>query len=364
MTDPAVPAQAGKEATWQPTRKRAATLVAVAFLASAAITGVLYAWELPPFRGNIVRTNNAYVRGRTTIISPQVSGYVLKVHARDFQVVKAGDLLVEIDSRVYGARVEQARANLNAARAALSNNDQARAARIAAKQSQFAAVASAKAQLIRAQADMRRGDDLVQDGSLSRREYDQTVAALQQAQAQFRQAMASDEVAHQDILTVQVGRDGLIAQMQAAEAQLKLAEIDLDHAIIRAPEDGRLGEIGVREGQYVTNGTQLFSLVPQDLWVIANYKESQIAQVKAGQTAKFSVDALADATLKGHVEELAPAAGSEFAVLKPDNATGNFVKVPQRVAVRISVDSGQPLAANLKPGMSVEMRIDTSEKRP
>ena len=145
--------------------------------------------------------------------------------------------------------------------------------------------------------------------------------------------------------------------------QLRLAEIDLDNTIIRAPEDGQVGEVGVRLGQYVTNGVQLLSLVPPERWVIANFKEAQTRRVRPGQPAVLSVDALGGARFKGHVERLSPAAGSEFAVLKPDNATGNFVKVPQRLGVRIAIDPGEALAARLRPGMSVEARIDTRSRR-
>ena len=136
-------------------------------------------------------------------------------------------------------------------------------------------------------------------------------------------------------------------------------EIDLEHTVITAAADGQVSEIGVRLGQYVTNGTQLMSLVPADRWVIANFKEAQIANMAPGQHATFTVDALNGARFTGRVERLAPAAGSEFAVLKPDNATGNFVKVPQRIGVRIAVDPGQPLAARLAPGMSVEAAVNT-----
>jgi multidrug resistance efflux pump len=213
---------------------------------------------------------------------------------------------------------------------------------------------------MRAKADMARVDDLVKDGSVSRRERDQTLAALRQAEAQVHQADAADQIARQDIRTVDVGRGGLEAQVEAAEAQLRLAQIDLAHTIIRAPEDGQLGEVGVRVGQYVTNGTLLFTLVPPDRWVIANYKEAQTAHMMAGQKASFTVDALGGARLNGHVERLSPAAGSEFSVLKPDNATGNFVKVPQRIGVRITVDPGQSLANRLRPGMSVETSVHTA----
>jgi multidrug resistance efflux pump len=197
---------------------------------------------------------------------------------------------------------------------------------------------------------MARVDDLVSDGSVSIRERDQTLAALRQAEAQARQANG--------------GQGSFEAQVDAARAQIDLARIDLEHTVIKAAADGQVGEIGVRVGQYVTNGTLLMSLVPADRWVIANFKESQVANLVPGQRATFTVDALDHARFNGHIERLAPAAGSEFSVLKPDNATGNFVKVPQRIGVRISIDPGQPLTARLAPGMSVEAAVDTKAGKP
>ncbi|HEY0265785.1 MAG TPA: HlyD family secretion protein, partial [Rhizomicrobium sp.] len=210
------------------------------------------------------------------------------------------------------------------------------------------------AALERARADMKRVDELVKDGSVSVRERDQTRAALAQAVAQA-------EIARQNIRSVDVGRGGLQAQVAAAKAALNAAQIDLDHTVIRAPQTGQVGEIGVRLGQYVTNGTQLMALVPADRWVIANYKEAQTAHIAPGNAARFRVDALAGAEFRGHVEQLSPAAGSEFSVLKPDNATGNFVKVPQRIGVRIAIDPGQAMFPRLRPGMSVVTRIETSD---
>ena len=354
----AAPGPAPPHQLWRPSRRRPWVIAVIAGLTVAAILAVLAAWSLPPFGGREAVTENAYVRGRTTVIAPQVSGYVTQVAVKDFEIVRQGQLLARIDDRIYAARVAQARANISAQLAALANSQQARASRTAGLQSQSAGVANAQAQLLRARADMARADDLVRDGSISVRERDQTVAALRQAEAQVRQAQASSEIARQDIRTVDVGRGGLEAQVEAARAQLRLAQIDLDNTVIRAPEAGQLGEVGVRLGQYVTNGTQLLSLVPPDRWVIANFKEAQTKRVAAGQRAVVMVDALGGAKLKGHVERLSPAAGSEFAVLKPDNATGNFVKVPQRIGVRIAIDPGQPLAVRLRPGMSVEAHVD------
>jgi len=348
--------------TWRPARRPVLVILATFAVALAAVLAILAAWGLPPFRNTIQTTDNAYVRGRTTVIAPQVSGYVTQVAVKDYQQVPAGAVLANVDDRLYRARVEQARANIAAAEAALANSQQTHASRTAELQGQGAALTSARAQLSRAQADMRRADDLVRDGSISVREQDQTRAALRQAEAQVRQAQAASEVARQSIRTVDVGRGGLEANVEAARAQLRLAELDLEHTVIRAPEAGQVGEVGVRLGQYVTNGTQFMSLIPADRWVIANFKEAQTARVAPGQRATVSVDALGGGKLNGHVEQLSPAAGSEFAVLKPDNATGNFIKVPQRIGVRIAIDPGQPLAARLRPGMSVEARIDTGSR--
>ena len=330
----------------------------IVVLGLAALLAVLRAWALPPFRSGVETTDNAYVRGRTTIIAPQVSGYVVEVDARDFASVSAGQVLVRIDDRQYRAKVDQARAALEAQKAALANLEQAHASRIAALGSQAAGLLSAKAQLLRAQADLGRVDDLVKDGSVSVREQDQTKAGLAQSEAQVQQSIAAHEIARQDIRTVEVNRESIKAQIDAAAAQLRAAEIDLENTVIRAPEAGQLGEVGVRLGQYVTNGTQLLPLVPADKWVIANYKETQTAGMHPGLAAWVTVDALGGQRIDGRIEEVAPAAGSEFSVVKPDNGTGNFVKIPQRIGVRLHLDSPANALPLLRPGMSVEAHID------
>ena len=353
-----LPAEAAPSG-WRPAAKTGPTIVAIVVVAIIAILAILYAWRLPPFAGWSEKTDNAYVRGRVTIISPQVSGYVTEVPVQDFAEVKAGQVLATIDDRIYRARVAQAEANVAAQQASLANSSQAQRSREVAIQSQDAGIANATAQLVRAQADMKRAQALVADGSISTREFDQTRATLLAAEAGVRQAQASRSIGTQDVRTVVVGRGGLEASVEAAKAQLRLAQIDLDNTIIRAPEAGQLSEIGVRRGAYVTAGTQLLFLVPHNVWVVANFKEAQTRDMRVGQRARFKVDALGGAALAGHVENMAPAAGSEFAVLKSDNATGNFVKVAQRIAVRIRIDPNQPLAARLRPGMSVELSIDT-----
>lgn len=345
--------------SWRPPEKTKTTVIAIVAIALLAILAVLFAWKLPPFAGGAERTDNAYVRGRVTVISPQVSGYVTSVPVQDFAEVKAGQVLATIDDRIYRARVAQAEANVAAQEASLANSAQAQRSREVATDSQNAGIANAQAQLTRAEADMRRARTLVADGSISTREFDQTRAALLAAQASLQQARASRAIGTQDVRTVVVGRAGLEASVAAAKAQLRLAQIDLDNTVIRAPADGQLSEIGVRQGAYVTAGTQLLSVVPHNVWVIANFKEAQTGNMAIGQRARFSVDALGGAELTGRIENLSPAAGSEFAVLKADNATGNFVKVAQRIAVRIAIDQNQPLARRLRPGMSVEVHVDT-----
>jgi multidrug resistance efflux pump len=330
----------------------------VVLLILTAILAILYAWQLPPFGGRHEQTDNAYVKGQTTVISPQVSGYVSEVPVQDFENVEAGQVLVRIEDRIYSAKVAQARANVLTQSANFDNSTQAQRSKEANELAQDAAIAGAQAQLVKVRADTQRTDVLIAHGWVTKRDRDTQVAALRAAEAQLREANAAREIGRQDVRSVIVGRSGLSANVEAAQAQVQLAQVDLDHTVIRAPLAGQLSEIGVRRGQYVTAGTQLMFLVPRTLWVTANFKEAQTHKMKAGQPASFTVDALGGARLKGHVENMAPAAGSEFAVLKPDNATGNFVKVAQRIAVRIRIDPDQDLASRLRPGMSVVARVD------
>jgi multidrug resistance efflux pump len=330
-----------------------------ALVAVVGVLIVLYAWDLPPFRSAVESTENAMVRGQVTIISPQLSGYIVEVDVQDFQHVRQGQLLLRIDDRIYNQRLEQARAQLATQRAALANftqNQRSAAATIAQNE---AAVANAGAQAQRAQADLRRVEELAADGSLSARERDAARAAHAQAVAQTAQSRAALDISRQNLKTVDVNRASLEAAVANAEAAVKLAEIDLANTRIVAPRDGQLGQVTVRLGAFVNAGSQLTALVPQSMWVIANLKETQMAAVRLGQPVSFTVDALNHARMRGHVEQISPATGSEFSVITPDNATGNFVKIAQRIPVRISIDPNQELAARLRPGMSVVASIDT-----
>ncbi len=322
---------------------------------------VLWAWRLPPFKSSVETTDNAYVRGQVTVISPQVAGYVTKVDVTDYQEVKQGDALLEIDSRSYKQKLDQALAALEAKKAALANSQQSERSAQATIKARQAQIAGANAAFTVAQANAERVEALLPRGVTTQSSADAAHGDLLQAKASVDQAEAALAVAEEDLRTIIVARQGLDADLHNAEAAVELAKIDLQNTHIQAPRDGKLGEVGVRFGQYVTAGTQLVSLVPKTKWVIANFKETQFYGMKVGQAVTFTVDALRHAQLKGHIEAFSPATGSEFSVIKSDNATGNFTKITQRLSVRIAIDDGQPDAERLAPGMSVEVRVDTAQ---
>ena len=352
---PATPVGSG----WRPQPPSRNVIIIIALLAVAGVCAVLAAWRLPPFATSYQSTDNAYVRGRTTVISPQVSGYVTQVLVRDFADVKQGDPLVKIDDRIYRQRLDQARAQLAAQKAALANNPQSEASAEATVAQNQAAVANAKAQADRAAADLRRVEELAADGSLSARERDSARAARALTSSGTAQASAALEISRQTLRSVGVNRGALQAAVANAEAAVQLAEIDLSNTRILAPRDGQLGQVTVRQGAFVNAGAQLTALVPNQMWIIANLKETQMANIRIGQPVRFTVDALNNALLHGHVERISPAAGSEFSVITADNATGNYVKIAQRIPVRISIDPNQELAKRLRPGMSVVVSIDS-----
>jgi multidrug resistance efflux pump len=353
------------EATAAPVNRNRRTLLSALVFGSLALIGVLivlYAWHLPPFRSAFESTDNATVRGQVTLISPQLSGYVVDVHVQDFQRVRQGQLLINIDDRIYRQHLDQARAQLATQQAALANYTHTHESARATVAQNEAAIAAALAQERRARADLQRVEELAADGSLSTRERDAARAAYAQTFASSRQARAQLDISRQNLGSVTVNRATLEAAVENARAAVRLAEIDMANTRIVAPRDGQLGQVAVRLGAFVSAGTQLTALVPAQMWVIANMKETQMAHVRLGQSASFTVDALGNAQLRGHVERISPATGSEFSVLPPDNATGNFVKIVQRIPVRISIDPGQEPAARLRPGMSVVVSIDTSAK--
>jgi multidrug resistance efflux pump len=355
VTD-AGPAPDDPPKTIKPSRRSVILMVLVAL---AGILAILYAWQLWPFGGRIAVTENAYVRGQITVLAPQVNGYVTEVLVQDFERVAQGQPLVRVDDRQYRQLVEQRRAELAARRFDLDNLEQTLASNRATLASRRAELSAVKAELQRNLADEKRVNELAERGSVSIRERDQIRAGAQAAAAQVKQSEAAIAIAEQTLKASEVSRGGLQAQVEIAEATLQRAQIDLDNTVIEAPRDGQVSEVTVRQGQYVAAGSQLLYLVPDQLWVIANYKETQTYAMRPGQPVEIKVDALDGARLAGRVQSLAPATGSEFSVLRPDNATGNFTKVVQRVPVRISIDPDQPLAERLRPGLSVVTHVDT-----
>ncbi|WP_439484911.1 HlyD family secretion protein [Blastomonas fulva] len=348
------------EKGWSPQVSRQRMGVALVLIV-LGVLAALFAWGLPPFAGGDETTNNAYVRGRTTIVSPQVAGYLVEVGVADFQRVEKGQLLARIDATPYREKVQQGAANIAAQQATLANSEQSLRSAQAQLRLQDASVASAQAGYLKAQADMKRIAELADEGSVSLRERDQALAALRQAQAGVRQAEAQRAIAAENIRSVSVGRGALEAQVAGAQASRDLAAFELSRTEIRAPRSGRLSEITAREGQLVSAGTQLMYIVPDELWVVANFKEAQTEKMAVGQRATLEVDALGGTRLTGRVQSVSPAASSEFSIVKPDTGAGNFVKVPQRIAVRIVLDPGQKPARRLGPGMSVIATVHTGE---
>lgn len=337
------------------------TVALMALVAAAGIGLVLWAWNLWPFRQAVASTEDAYVRGQITALAPRVGGYVAEVLVSDFERVEAGQPLVRLDDRIHRRRVQQAEAQLAQARAQLAGSRQAEAQGLAALNASRADRDAAAQELERARAERARYDRLAERQLVAANDRDRFRTAARTAQAALQQADAGVRMAEEALAATRVARDGLRAQVEVAQAQLALARIDLDNTVVRAPRAGRVGEAGVRVGQYVDAGSQLLFLVPDALWVTANFKEHQTWGMHAGQPATLRVDAFGGRTLHGHVERLAPATGSEFSVLRPDNASGNFTKVVQRLPVRIAIDPGQPLAAGLRPGMSVVATVDLGD---
>lgn len=359
---PASPPASPPAATEAPPKKIRATPASIGIMLVVAAVGIaliMWAWHIGPFNTTRVSTDNAYVRGAITVLSPQVNGYVSDVMVRDFQYVKAGQELLRIDDRIYAERVRQAEGQLANAVAQLNNAEQTQAQNTASLGSARANLAAAQAEQARAKAEQGRVDELAERGSVSLNERDRVRTSARLAGANVLKAQAEIDIARQRIKSTTVARGGLAAQVSTAEAQLALAKIDLANTVIRAPRAGQVSEATVRRGQYVTAGSQLLFLVPDQLWVVANFKEGQTWRMRIGQPARFSVDAFQGATLTGHVEQIAPATGSEFSVLRPDNASGNFTKVVQRLPIRIAIDPDQELARRLRPGMSVTAEVDT-----
>jgi membrane fusion protein (multidrug efflux system) len=332
-----------------------AVIVALAFVALATL-------RFDEWVGNAViqTTNDAYVRSELTRLASRVSGEVLTVGVTDFQRVKAGDLLIQIDPADYEAQVAQSEAAVAAAQATLdnlANQVELQYATIAQAQ---AARLSAEAIEVEARQEQERQQSLTQTESGTRQRFEQAVAAYAKAQADVRASRAVIAAQQHQLEVLQGTRKQRAADLDATKASLASARLKLGYTTISAPFDGVVGERQVQPGDYVNIGTNLINVVPlPKVYVIANYKETQLTHVAPGQPVEITVDSFPREKLRGKVERIAPATGAQVALLPPDNATGNFTKVVQRIPVRIQFDDNQPLLARLVPGMSVVTSIDT-----
>lgn len=360
-----------------------ALVVLLAVAVVATLTRNWNAWE----GGHIEQaTDDAYVRGDVTPLSTKVAGIVQDVKVSDFQQVHKGDLLFELQDDDYQAQVAQATAAVEAARAAIENNrrqrelQDARIARASAGVDQAnAQIAAAQAgedavqaDVVRSQKERKRQEALLQTNSSTQQKVEQVVADEQRLAAQFASREAdlaqAKTVLHSNELAVEAekrtkavleSQDAqLIADLHAKEAALNVAKINLGYTKIAAPSDGTVGERQVRPGQLVSPGTQVIAFVSTIKWVQANYRETQLTNVKVGDPAEIRIDEYPGRVFHGKVLEIAPASGSQFALLPPDNATGNFTKVIQRIPVKISFDDAN-LAATLRPGLSAVATVRT-----
>lgn len=309
------------------------------------------------------RTNDAYLQSDLTPISAKVTGYIRELPIRDYERVHKGQVLARLVEDDYRAAVGQAEANILAATAQHSALQAQHELQLANVQAARAVVASTLASREQNRRDLARQQRLLQTGSSSTEAREKLETAHAQLEAQLAQNRAQAEAAQQQIavLEAQIAQSG--AAVTAARAALVVAKLNLEYTTIIAPQDGVIGPRQVKPGQLVSVGSQITTLTPlPNVWVIANYKETQLTHMAVGQEARITVDTFPRHTLRGHVQAFAPASGAQFALLPPDNATGNFTKVVQRISVKILVDDADGLADRLVPGMSVEARVNARDR--
>ncbi len=335
--------------------------IILAIVLIAAIIGGVIWWLSTK---DLESTDDAYTDGRAIMVAPKVSGYVLDLAVNDNQFVHAGDLLVQIDPRDYITARDQARANLEVAQA------QERASKLAAEVAQKnfparlaqaqAQLANAHAQLFQAQTDYDRQHRVARSAT-TQQAVDQSTAALRQAQAQVQSAEAAVQQAEpvqQNIGQAEQQVSQIQGQVDQARAQLAQAELNLSYTRVVAPQDGWVTKRNVERGNYLTAGTQIMSLVSPQVWITANFKETQLNRMRAGQPVSIGVDAYPGLKLKGHVDSVQLGSGSKFSAFPAENATGNFVKIVQRVPVKIDIDSGTDPNLPLPLGISVTPTVN------
>jgi len=305
-------------------------------------------------------TDNAYTRSDITIISAKVAGIVDKVNVSANEKVKAGDILISMYKPTFDAKVARAEADVLEAQASLARVDTQNSLQKATIAASRAEVNAAKAQLKRANLDLGRSRVLKDKGYAEKQRYDHALTDVSSAEAELARTRANVKaaIAQLDVLTAEKAE--ISAEQAYAEAEVKLAKIALYLSDIRAPRDGVIGAKHVESGEYIHVGARKMAIVSLDhVWVSANFKETQLSGMVPGQKALVEIDAFPDQLIEGVIESLSPASGAEFSLLPPDNATGNFTKIVQRVPVKILLDQNNPIVKQLRPGMSVLAKIDT-----
>jgi membrane fusion protein (multidrug efflux system) len=338
-------------------RQRILLSIAVPVAIALAVAWMSHYWRVGRF---LIATNDAYVQADSTIVASRVSGYVSAVPIDDDQPVRVGQVLARIDERDFLAALDQTRAEVQAAQAEIADIQAQLAEQETLVAKARASVAASRAALELANLNRVRYQKMASIGFGSQQQ-------SQEADAQARECTA--DVARDQAALAATQRELQVLAAKLAQAQALLnrsqaierrAALDLGYTTIIAPIDGVVAARSVRLGQYVQAGTQLTALVPlQAVYVVANFKETQLTHVRAGEPVRLSVDSYPGNALRGCVDSLSPASGLEFSLLPPDNATGNFTKIVQRIPVKIRLDSNQPLSGRLRPGMSVEAVIDT-----
>ncbi len=356
ITEPAVAGTPAKSA-WS--RRLILLLLAAAIVVGVLVFGFHW-WTIGRF---LESTDDAYVGGDVTVIGPKVPGYITELKVADNQFVHAGDLLVKIDDRDYLAALSKAEGAVAAQEALLANLD-------ATEQLQHAFVSQAKAGIDAANAEtVRSRDDQVRYQVLAGRSA-VSVESFQRADATYKTAQANGARAQATMLAAQRQLDVIATQKQQARAALEqaraerdMARLNVGYTELRAPLDGVIGNRRARVGAYAAAGTQLISVVPaKGLWVDANFKEDQLTHMRPGQAVSIEADVLPGQVLHGHLDSLAPATGSQFSVLPPENATGNFTKIVQRVPVRVYLDGADGDLGKLRPGLSVVAQVNTKSQ--
>ena len=340
------------------------TAIRLFVLVLIAVLVVFVARDWNWWQGSAARqvTDDAYLEADLTPLAAKSPGYVRSVSVRDFQRVKAGDLLVEIVDDDYRASLDQAEASVDAASAAIESIERQKLLQQALIKQAEATVQATEADLTRYRLEQDRQQSLLATKSGTDQLVEQAVDNQKRSEATLALNQAQVEQQRQQLKVLDSQESQATASLKGQQAARDLAKIALGYTRIVAPVDGMVGQRQVRPGQYVSTGTQVIALIPlPNVWVIANYKETQMTRVRVGQPARVTVDAFPDAVLHGHVDSWSPASGAEFSLLPPDNATGNFTKVVQRVPVKILLDPDPQVVDLLRPGMSVIATIDTSK---